>query len=34
VPVEPAAHLRAVGGLLRCVVEIHVVLLWLTDQSI
>ena len=32
--VEPGAHLGAIGGLLRCVVEIHGVLLWLTDQSI
>ena len=31
---EPAAHLGAIGGLLRCVVEIHCSLLWLTGQSI
>src|SRR5207249_9893851 len=31
---EPAAHLGAVCRLLGCVVEIHELLLWLTDQSI
>ncbi len=32
--IEPSAYLGAVRGLVLCVVEIHGVLLWLTDQSI